>query len=160
MSSKDLKIRFESQLSRRNCKIFSTGSALGTLVATASARSRAARSAGRRYASPPDRREEPHVLLAPSPIRSLQGAGSSRRYCSGAERGPLPCRASDRSRRRYRPTRCADLWGRLDGAPRLAQRRVILFFWLMRASSANQISMALGSTPSRPIASRHAEKLF
>jgi hypothetical protein len=28
--------------------------------------------------------------------------------------------------------------------PRLAQRRVILFFWPMRASSANQISMFAG----------------
>jgi hypothetical protein len=45
--------------------------------------------------------------------------------------------------------------------PRLAQRRVILFFWPMRASSANQTSMAAGSTPfSRPISSRRAGKLF
>jgi hypothetical protein len=43
----------------------------------------------------------------------------------------------------------------------LAQRRVILFFWPTRASSANQTSMALGSTSfSRPTASRRAEKLF
>jgi len=34
-------------------------------------------------------------------------------------------------------------------APRLAQRRVILFFWPTRASSANQTSMASGSTPFR-----------
>ena len=45
--------------------------------------------------------------------------------------------------------------------PRLAQRRVILFFWPMRASSTNQTSMAAGSTPfSRPISSRRAGKLF
>ena len=49
-----------------------------------------------------------------------------------------------------------------DGrVPRLAQRRVILFFWPIRASSANQTSMAPGSTPcSRAIASRRAGKLF
>src|SRR5271166_3207125 len=35
-----------------------------------------------------------------------------------------------------------------------------LFFWPTRASSANQTSIALGSTPfSRPISSRRAEKL-
>jgi hypothetical protein len=43
----------------------------------------------------------------------------------------------------------------------LAQRRVILFFWPMRASSANQISMASGSTPfSRPICARRSGRLF
>ena len=43
----------------------------------------------------------------------------------------------------------------------VTQSAVILFFWPTRASSANQTSMALGSTPfSRPIASRRAEKLF
>jgi hypothetical protein len=31
--------------------------------------------------------------------------------------------------------------GALGRVPRLAQRRVILFFWPMRASSANQISI-------------------
>ena len=37
----------------------------------------------------------------------------------------------------------------------------VLFFWPMRASSANQTSMAAGSTPfSRPISSRRAGKLF
>ena len=46
-------------------------------------------------------------------------------------------------------------------APRLAQRRVILFFWPTRASSANQTSMASGSTPfSRPICARRAGRLF
>ena len=51
--------------------------------------------------------------------------------------------------------------GALGRVPRLAQRRVILFFWPMRASSANQTSMAAGSTPfSRPISSRRAGKLF
>jgi len=45
--------------------------------------------------------------------------------------------------------------------PRLAQRRVILFFWPMRASSANQISIVLLSTAfSRAIASRRVGKLF
>jgi hypothetical protein len=45
--------------------------------------------------------------------------------------------------------------------PRLAQRRVILFFWPTRASSANQISMASGSTPfSRSISSRRSGRLF
>ena len=45
--------------------------------------------------------------------------------------------------------------------PRLAQRRVILFFWPMRASSANQISMSSRSMPlSRAIAARRAGKFF
>jgi hypothetical protein len=45
--------------------------------------------------------------------------------------------------------------------PRLAQRRVILFFCPMRASSENQTSIAAGSTPfSRAISSRRAGKLF
>jgi hypothetical protein len=43
----------------------------------------------------------------------------------------------------------------------LAQRRVILFFWPMRASSANQTFMALGSTPfSPPIFAKHSGRLF
>ena len=51
--------------------------------------------------------------------------------------------------------------GALGRVPRLAQRRVILFFWPTRGSSANQTSIAPGSTPfSRPIASRRAEKFF
>ena len=45
--------------------------------------------------------------------------------------------------------------------PRLAQRRVILFFWPTRASSANQISMAVGSMPfSCPIGARRSGRLF
>ena len=45
--------------------------------------------------------------------------------------------------------------------PRLAQRRVVLFFCPMRASSANQISIEAGSTPfSRAISSRRAGKFF
>ena len=45
--------------------------------------------------------------------------------------------------------------------PRLAQRRVILFFWPMRAWSPNQISMLAVSVPSRrATAARRAEKFF
>jgi hypothetical protein len=52
-----------------------------------------------------------------------------------------------------------------DGAdgrlPRLAQRRVILFFWPTLASSANQTSMLLGSRPrSCAIASTVAGQFF
>ena len=44
---------------------------------------------------------------------------------------------------------------------RLAQRRVILFFWPMRASSANQISIVSRSSAFlRAIASRRAGKFF
>src|SRR5262249_18698742 len=45
--------------------------------------------------------------------------------------------------------------GALGRVPRLAQRRVILFFWPMRASSANQISIVSRSSAFlRAIASR------
>ena len=45
--------------------------------------------------------------------------------------------------------------------PRFAQRLVSLFFWPMRASSANHISMARASTPfSRAISSRRAGNVF
>jgi len=45
--------------------------------------------------------------------------------------------------------------------PRFAQRRVILFFWPMRASSENQISIvSLLTAFSRAIASRRVGKLF
>jgi hypothetical protein len=41
------------------------------------------------------------------------------------------------------------------------QRRVILFFWPILASSSNQISMSLGCTPwSRAISSRRARKFY
>ena len=45
--------------------------------------------------------------------------------------------------------------------PRLAQRRVILFFWPMRASSANQISIVSQSIAfARAIVSRRAGSFF
>ena len=45
--------------------------------------------------------------------------------------------------------------------PRRAQRRVILFFWPILASSANQTSTPSGPTPAvRPIASRRAGRLL
>ncbi len=48
-------------------------------------------------------------------------------------------------------------FGALGRDPRLAHLRVILFFWPMRASSANQTSMRSASTPaSRPISSGRA----
>ena len=51
--------------------------------------------------------------------------------------------------------------GALGRVPRFAQRQVILFFWPIRASSANQISIVSMPTAfSRAIASRRAGKLF
>jgi hypothetical protein len=51
--------------------------------------------------------------------------------------------------------------GALGRVPRLAQRRVILFFCPMRASSANQISIVAASTFfSRAISSRRVGKFF
>ena len=44
--------------------------------------------------------------------------------------------------------------------PRLAQRRVILFFWPMRASSANQISIVSQSIASRVRLSPGARESF
>jgi hypothetical protein len=44
--------------------------------------------------------------------------------------------------------------------PRLAQRRVILFFWPTRASSANQISTGLPLASWVAISARRAGKLF
>ena len=47
--------------------------------------------------------------------------------------------------------------GAMGRVPRLAQRRVILFFWPMRASSANQISIVSQSIAfARAIVSRRA----
>ena len=49
----------------------------------------------------------------------------------------------------------------LERVPPLAHRRVILFFWPTRASSANQTSIASGATPfSRVISSRRSGRLF
>jgi hypothetical protein len=48
-----------------------------------------------------------------------------------------------------------------DGrVPRLAQRRVILVVWPIRASSANQISRGRPSAAPVAISSRRAGKLF
>ena len=44
--------------------------------------------------------------------------------------------------------------------PRLAQRRVILFFWLIRASSAHQISSGWPLASSVAIVSTRAGKSF
>ena len=49
--------------------------------------------------------------------------------------------------RRCRWKRCADWTAPLAAFRRLAQRRVILFFRPILASSANQISIAAGLTP-------------
>jgi hypothetical protein len=51
--------------------------------------------------------------------------------------------------------------GALGRVPRLAHRRVILFFWPIRASSANQTSiLSLSIAFSCAMASRRAEKFF
>ncbi len=51
--------------------------------------------------------------------------------------------------------------GAAGRVPRLAQWRVILFFWPMRASSPNQTSMSSRAMPcSRAISSRRAGKFF
>ena len=44
--------------------------------------------------------------------------------------------------------------------PRLAQRRVMLFFWPIRASSVNQISSGLPLASLDAISSRRVGKLF
>ena len=44
--------------------------------------------------------------------------------------------------------------------PRSAQRRVILFFWPIRASSANQISIALPLTSDFAISAKRPRKFF
>ena len=51
--------------------------------------------------------------------------------------------------------------GAAGRVPRLAQRRVILFFCPIRASSPNQTSIAAGATPlSRATSSSTAGKVF
>ena len=51
--------------------------------------------------------------------------------------------------------------GALGRVPRFAHRRVILFFWPIRASSANQISIvSLLTAFWRAMASRRARKFF
>ena len=51
--------------------------------------------------------------------------------------------------------------GALGRVPRFAQRRVILFFWPIRASSWNQISIVSTSTAFlRAIVSRRVGKFF
>jgi len=80
------------------------------------------------------------------PRRSPQGAGSSLRYCRPAGSGLRPCPASGIPHRRYRWRRSAGHAVRLGGCRAFAQRRVILFFWPMRASSANQISIVSQSS--------------
>ena len=75
------------------------------------------------------------------------------------ERGSLAVLGTDRAEDIVE----AVLWslGALGRVPRLAERRVFLFFWPTRASSANQISMAPGSTPfCRAISSRRPGRLF
>ena len=78
--------------------------------------------------------------------RSPQGAVHRRGIAIGQYQTPRPCPPSGRRHRKYRLRRCADReerWGRCHA---FNQRRVILFFWPMRASSWNEISML--STPS------------
>ena len=91
-----------------------------------------------RDASPPDRRAARRARPARSAWRFRPDGGSSPWYCSVAGRAPRPCRPSGRSRRRCRPRRFAGLSGALGARAPLGPAPVILFFWPMRASSANQ----------------------
>ena len=80
----------------------------------------------------------------------------------GQDRGRPPCPLSDRSRRRYRSRRCAGRSALRDRVPRLAQRRVILFFWpdarLVGKPDFNRARIDV-LFPA-PISSRRAGKLF
>ena len=165
MSSKDLKIRFESQLSHMNCQTFSCGFSSGHFCRQWDERDVGRNDqAARRDASRPDQRAARRARPARSGWRFRPGACSWLRCHTEASKTgirPLanPCRAD--WRRIYKRRRFADLWERSDAFHRLAQRRVILFFWPMRASSANQTSMASGAMPfSRLISSRRSGRLF
>ena len=57
--------------------------------------------------------------------------------------------------------RCADRAAPTGRVPRRAQRRVILFFWPIRASSPNQTSMSAGiDAVARAIVVQAAGKFF
>ena len=138
---------FQSQLSRMNCQTFSCGfssghfGGSGTIVMLCG-----------------------HVKLVgqmPSGLIDQQRCvppgrdiGRDRRQvqvsspcCTRAGPGRRPCPPWGRSRRRCRSTRCAGPAARRAGCRACAQRRVILFFWPIRASSPNQISISPGSRP-------------
>jgi len=77
------------------------------------------------------------------------------------DQGRALCLALGRPRRRCRWKRCAGHGARLGGCRASAQRRVILFFWPIRASSVNQISiLSLSTSFSRAIASRRVAQFF
>ena len=112
-------------------------------------------------ASPPDRAGARRARRA---RRSAAISARCRFIASVLQAGrikaaPLPSFRADRAEDVGR--RGALIAGRAGRVPRLAQRRVILFFWPIRASSANQISiLSLSSAFSRAISSRRAGKLF
>ena len=72
---------------------------------------------------------------------------------------PLPCFGQTAPKMYVEAVRWSR--GALGRVPRFAHRRVILFFWPIRASSENQTSiLSLSIAFSRAIVSRHAGKLF
>ena len=128
-------MRFESQLSRMYCQMFSTGLSSGHF----GGRARMVMLAGIAIlltdAIRPDRRGGRRGLLVRSPWRFPRGAGSSLRYCRRAGSEPRRCPVSGRWRQRYRSMRFADpaeCSGKCRAWP---TSRVILFFWPIRASS-------------------------
>ena len=163
MSSKDLKIRFESQFSRMNCHTFSCGFSSGHFC-----RQRDQRDVGRDDQSA---REMPASLIDEKGDVGTRcdlggdfGEVEVHRLCIASWHGTLERRAlavlgTDRAEDIGQAVRWS--FGALGRVPRLAQRRVILFFWPTRASSANQTSMAVGSMPfSCPICARRSGRLF
>ncbi len=102
-----------------------------------------------------------HGCPAPQPadLGPMQRMAS---VCSAAAASPLlkpaPLAGLGRWPQRCKQTQSADRLGRRDGCRGLAQHRVILFFWPMRASSANQISMGWPPASLVAISSRRAGK--
>ena len=144
----------ESQLSRMNCQMFSTG------LTRAFRRQRHERDVVREWKPV---RDMPTGLIKEkdgmSPWRDRQprfppDAGPWPRCCSKVGRAPPPFLLRADGAENVGPRLVRWSCGAEGRVPRLAHRRVILFFCPIRASSANQISIGLPGASLRLIPPR------
>ena len=156
------KTRLESQLSRMNCQMFSTGFNSGHFGGSGMRVMLRGHDEVARQV-PAGLIEQENGMLAGRDLGGDLGEVQVHRLgvAAGQDERRALALAAGRWRRRCRSRRCADRAAREGRVPRLAQRRVILFFWPIRASSANQTSMSSTATPlSRAICCQAGGEVF
>ncbi len=165
ISSYDLKTRLDSQLSRMNCQMFSTGFSSGALGGKGGSVMLGGTASLAVVCHPAWSAKRTAWALV-----LTWGEISSRCHCmawgvaAGQDAGCAPTprmrRARDSWRQRYRPTSSVGPGAPWAGFPVAPGARVILFFWPTRASSCHQSSISVVAGHAARIASNAAGTFF